>query len=40
MLLEGINDAIETDFDILEAIGAQVDDMIGNLMPTRAIQKT
>ncbi len=40
MLLDKISDAIEADFEILEAIGAHVDDMIGKLMPTGAIDKT
>jgi len=40
MLLEGINDAIEADFDILELIGAQVEDIIGRLVPPAAVQTT
>jgi len=40
MLLEGINDAIDADFEILEVIGAQVEDIIGRLVAPGAVQKT
>jgi hypothetical protein len=40
MPLDGTSDDIEADFEILEAIGVQVDGMIDSLMPGGAIQKT
>jgi Protein of unknown function (DUF2786) len=40
MPLDGTTDDIEADFEILETIGAHVDDMIESLMPGGAIQKT
>ena len=40
MPLDGTTDDIEADFEILEAIGAQVDRLIESLMPGGAIEKT
>jgi hypothetical protein len=40
MPLDGTTHDIEADFEILEAIGAQVDGMIGRLLAGGAIQKT
>ncbi len=40
MPLDGTTDDIETDFEIVEIIGAHVDAMISRLLPGGAIQKT
>ena len=40
MPMDGTSDDIETDFEILEAIGAHVEDIIETLVPPGAIQKT